>query len=79
MYKEIQKRPIYADTLALNICRTQVNNALAKYVYIILASYVNEDGVCYPSIQGIAKRTGLSSRTVIRCINYLENNKFLHR
>ena len=79
MYKEIQRHPIYADTLTLNICRTQVNNALAKYVYILLPSYVNEDAVCYPSIQGIAKRTGLSSRTVIRCINYLEDNKFLHR
>ena len=70
---------MYATTLTLNICKAQVNNANAKYVYIILASYVDEGGVCYPSIQGLAKRTGLSGRTVIRAINYLEENKFLTR
>tara|TARA_R100000935_G_C2755428_1_gene131409 strand:- start:73 stop:354 length:282 start_codon:yes stop_codon:yes gene_type:complete len=70
---------MYAKTLTLNICKTQVNNANAKYVYIILASYVDEGGVCYPSIQGLAKRTGLSGRTVIRAINYLEENNFLIR
>ena len=70
---------MYAKTLTLKICKTQVNNANAKYVYIILASYVDEGGVCYPSIQGLAKRTGLSGRTVIRAINYLEENNFLIR
>ncbi len=39
-----------------------------RYVLFILNSYANENGECWPSVDIIAKGTGLNKRTVFRCL-----------
>ena len=70
---------IYANILALNICKAQGLNPYAKYVYIILASYVDSEGKCYPSLETLAKATGLSVKTVWRSVKYLSDNHFIDK
>jgi AraC-like DNA-binding protein len=43
-----------------------------RYTAVIIADHINDDGECWPSIQRIAKRTGLSDRQVQRHLNQLE-------
>tara|TARA_R100000544_G_scaffold36279_1_gene24321 strand:- start:38 stop:703 length:666 start_codon:yes stop_codon:yes gene_type:complete len=69
----------YANILTLNICKVQGLNPYAKYIYIILASYVDGEGKCYPSLETIAKNSGLSVKTVWRSINYLDENNFINK
>ena len=43
-----------------------------RYVLFILNSYANENGECWPSVDIIAKGTGLNKRTVFRCLAELK-------
>ena len=70
---------MYKDILIEDIITWQVSNAHAKYLLMIIASYTNSDGVCYPSITSICERSELSRSTVIRTINWCVDNKYLLR
>lgn len=70
---------MYADILIRDICTWQVGNANAKYILIILASYTNADGYCFPSIPTLISKTELSRSTVIRALNWCVYNKYLVR
>lgn len=48
-----------------------------KFVLISLADQANDDGVCWPSMSGIAKRTCLSDKAVRQAIKQLEANGVL--
>lgn len=51
----------------------------AKFVLLILANYANEEGVSYPSIPNIAKKTSLSERSVQMQLKLLEELKLVSR
>jgi len=46
-------------------------------VYSCLKMYADKDGVCFPSFSQIAKLIGMSTRTVIRAIKVLEDEKLI--
>ena len=46
-------------------------SATSKIVLLSLADQANEEGVCWPSIAHIAKRSSVSTRTVHRCISQM--------
>jgi hypothetical protein len=45
-------------------------------VFLTICSYMNEQGECYPSVEQIAERSGVSKRTVIRSIKNLLEFRF---
>lgn len=47
----------------------------ARAVLNILADYANEEGIAWPSYPVLARESGLSERTVIRCLQKLIDNK----
>jgi DNA-binding transcriptional MocR family regulator len=47
-------------------------NTGTRLVALALADRVGSDNTCWPSIEDIAKRTGLSHRHVQRTLSYLE-------
>jgi len=51
----------------------------AKSVLIVLANYANEKWQCYPSRENLAKKTGLSVRTVQTHLNWLVKNEYIAR
>lgn len=55
----------------------KVGNPLRKMVLIKLADQANDDGVCWPSYESIAKTCEISRRSVISHIQWLEENGFL--
>ena len=48
-----------------------------KFVFISLADQANDEGICYPTIRSISKRTSLSDRAIRAAIKHLEKNNFL--
>jgi uncharacterized phage protein (TIGR02220 family) len=48
-----------------------------KLVLISLADQANDDGVCWPSIGSISKRTGLKDRAIRGAIQALQNEGYL--
>lgn len=64
------------DTVVDTI-RHHIPNSNAKFVLIVLASYSNAEGQCFPSINRIAHDTQLSRRTVQRAIQWLSEHGFL--
>lgn len=50
-----------------------------KLVALALADNANDNGVCWPSITNICKKTSLSERCVQGCIKRLEKSGFLKR
>ncbi len=51
---------------------TQVGNPARKLVLLKLADHANDEGICWPSYESIAKQCEISKRTVIRHITELE-------
>ncbi len=49
----------------------------AVYVYFVLAQHVDSDGACWPSLRRIANITGMTERTVRRCLRKLEECGFI--
>ena len=49
-----------------------IEDGLAKYVLLAIAKHADEQGECYPSMERLARLTGLSQRTVLRKIGWLE-------
>jgi len=52
--------------------------ATAKAVLISLADQANDEGVCWPSVGTMSKRTCLSERAVRYAIRWLEVNGYVH-
>ena len=50
-----------------------------KFVLLILADHSDLQGRCWPSQARIAKYTGLSVNTVIRCINALVDKNYIKK
>jgi uncharacterized phage protein (TIGR02220 family) len=48
-----------------------------KLVLIAFADHADNEGVCWPGMQGIAKKTGVSRRTIIRVVKSLNDKKLL--
>jgi biotin operon repressor len=48
-----------------------------KAVYMVLSSYVDRDGTCYPSQEHISELLGTSKRTVQRAIRELRSRGLL--
>ena len=59
--------------------KAQIKNPGAKFVLIALANYANSEGLCYPSKAHISKMTGISERTIIDHLKFLEEGGFLER
>ncbi|WP_131667412.1 helix-turn-helix domain-containing protein [Psychrobacter pygoscelis] len=55
----------------------KVGNPLRKMVLIKLADQANDDGICWPSYESIAKSCEISRRSVVTHIQWLEDNNFL--
>lgn len=70
---------MFAKLLMKEVVRWEVSNGYAKSVLLILASYTDVDGSCFPSIATICKDTGFSKSTVIRALNWCEKNKLIYR
>ena len=43
-----------------------------RFVAIIVADHINEDGMCWPSVRRLSVKTGLSVRQIQRTLNQLE-------
>lgn len=66
------------STIIMTACwPLQGMNATQKAVLISLADNANDDGVCWPSIEYIAKRTCLSPRSVQSAIKWLQDASIL--
>jgi len=57
--------------------RTEPKAPLQRLVLVLLADMANDHGVCWPSVGYIAKRAGLSSRTVQRMLRSLTETGWL--
>lgn len=60
------------SNLVLNECWKLAIKSSPKLVLISLADQADDDGWCFPSIQSLMNRTGLSERAVQMQLNYLE-------
>ncbi len=49
----------------------------SRLVFLILADRADEEGICWPGVDYIAKRAAVSGRTVQRCLRELEDKGFL--
>lgn len=50
-----------------------------KLILLVLANYADEDGICYPSISTICKKSSAARDTVFRSINYLIENGLIQK
>lgn len=50
-----------------------------KLVLLALADWADADGLCWPSISKVAKKSGVSERTVQRTLRDAETAKIIHR
>lgn len=63
--------------LSTTVWNTPTKDPLAKLVLACLADYANENCICWPAVQTIARRCDLSPRSVQKIIRRLEKNHFL--
>ena len=63
-----------------DLLRSENLKANAKILLLVLISYENEtEGYSYPSQTRLLKETGLSKTTLLKCLNELEENKYITR
>ena len=63
-----------------DLLRSENLKANAKILFLVLISYENEtEGYSYPSQTRLLKETGLSKTTLLKCLNELEENKYITR
>jgi hypothetical protein len=67
------------STHYLSVCWKIELQPSPKLVLISLADQANDDGVCWPSVRTIGRRTGLSPRRISYWIGWLEKKKLLRR
>ena len=46
--------------------KAEIKDALAKWMLVTLADYANDEAICWPSIETLAKVTGMGTGTVSR-------------
>lgn len=46
--------------------------ATDSVLFIALATRINSDGVCFPSLRTLGRETGFTRSTILRCIKRLE-------
>jgi DNA-binding transcriptional regulator YhcF (GntR family) len=68
----VNQRLIPYDLLA-DIALTFIPNPIAKIVLLELARYSNSVGECFPSRETISNGSGIAVRSVVRAIQWLEN------
>jgi len=50
----------------------------AKYLYFVLSSFANQDGVCFPRLATIKERAGIKNdKTIVRALKELERAGFI--
>ncbi len=50
----------------------------AKYLYFVLSSFANQDGVCFPRLATIKERAGIKNdKTIVRALKELERSGFI--
>lgn len=49
-----------------------------KFVAISLSDQANDEGLCWPSVGSLMRRTGLSDRAIQQAIQFLEASGFMH-
>lgn len=49
-----------------------------KFVAISLSDQANDEGLCWPSVGSLMRRTGLSDRAIQQAIQFLESSGFMH-
>lgn len=54
-------------------------DALSRWLLVVIADHTNQDGVSWPSIATLAKRTGMGTSTVCRKLNMLERAGLITR
>lgn len=59
--------------------KAKIGNPIRKLVLIKLADNANDDGICWPSYRHIADHCEVDRKTVIRHIQWLEDNRFLSK
>lgn len=50
-----------------------------KLVFLAICDNANDEGLCYPSILTIVKKTGLSNKTIIKILNELVELKLIQK
>lgn len=70
---------MYAEELMKEIAWWPLNNGYAKCILLVLASFTDEAGRCFPSIPAIAERAGFSRSTTIRALNWCVEQGLLIR
>lgn len=65
--------------LMTNVWEHQGINATQKLVLLALADWANEEGLCWPSINRLASKTGIAGRSVQRLIRQLEELNLVRR
>lgn len=48
-----------------------------KFILLCLADNANDEGMCYPSLANIQKKTGFGRRTVIEGLSVLEQQGYI--
>lgn len=62
---------------ALN--RDEVKETPRKFILLILGNYADENGFCYPSYENMHIKTGISTRSIMRHVDWLIKNKYIER
>jgi len=57
--------------------KAKIGNPTRKLVLIKLADNANDEGICWPSYRHVADHCEVDRKTVIRHVQWLEDNKFL--
>jgi len=64
-------------SLLFTAMKAEIPNGVAKSVFIHLVDRANKQNQCYPGMARLAKDSGFHRATVIRSIQYLEENGFI--
>ena len=59
--------------------KADIKDALAKWMLVTLADYANDEAICWPSIETLAKVTGMGTGTVSRKLALLIDLGFIER
>ena len=63
-----------------DLLRSENLKANTKILLLVLISYENEvEGYSYPSQSRLLKETGLSKTTLLKCLNELEEKRYITR
>lgn len=66
--------------LMAKVIKDDIHDCYAKWLMVVLADYADEEThQCWPSIQRLVQRTEMARSTVLRKLDWLEENNFLSR